>query len=130
VNNTGFNSKITQKEEELNMRFLKTLVCGAVIFCALVLAALPVFAQEQAIMQKAAPKLEGMININKANAEELRLLPGVDKKTAEAIVSYRTSNGNFKSIDDLGKVSGIGPKRLANIKKYLALEGETTLKKK
>lgn len=112
------------------MRFLKTLVLGAVIPCALVLAALPVFAQEQAIMQQAAPKLDGMVNINKANAEELRLLPGVDKKTAEAIVSYRTSNGNFKSIDDLGKVSGIGPKRLAGIKQYLELEGETTLKKK
>jgi comEA protein len=112
------------------MRFLKSLARMFVIPCVLMLAALPVFAQEQAIVQKAAPALAGMVNINKANAEELRLLPGVDKKTAEAIVSYRTSNGNFKSIDELGKVSGIGPKRLTNIKQYLALDGETTLKKK
>jgi len=89
------------------------------------LAVLPVHAQEQE-----APALEGMVNINAAGAEELRLLPGVDKKTAEAIVSYRVKNGNFKTADDLGKVNGIGPKRLGKIMQYLALEGETTLKKK
>jgi comEA protein len=114
------------------MRFLKSLTLMAVIPCALMLmlTVLPVYAREQAAMQKAAPALEGMVNINKAGAEELRLLPGVDKKTAEAIVSYRAKNGDFKTVDDLGRVSGIGPKRLGKIKQYLALEGETTLKKK
>lgn len=111
------------------MRLVKLITLCLVIPCALMLAALsPVHAQ--AALQKAAPALEGMVNINKAGAEELRLLPGVDKKTAEAIVSYRAKNGNFKTADDLGKVSGIGPKRLGKIKQYLALEGETTLKKK
>jgi comEA protein len=94
------------------------------------LAPLSVHAQDQAAPQKTVPALEGMVNINAAGAEELRLLPGVDKKTAEAIVSFRVKNGNFKAVDDLGKVSGIGPKRLGKIKQYLALEGETTLKKK
>ena len=112
------------------MRFLKSLTLFLAIPCALMLAGLPVHAQEQAALQKAAPALEGMVNINKAGAEELCLLPGVDKKTAEAIVSFRAKNGNFKTADDLGKVSGIGPKRLGKIKQYLALEGETTLKKK
>ena len=112
------------------MRFLKSLTLFLAIPCALMLAALPVHAQEQAALQKAAPALEGMVNINKAGAEELCLLPGVDKKTAEAIVSFRAKNGNFKAINDLGKVNGIGPKRLGKIKQYLALEGETTLKKK
>ena len=112
------------------MRFLKSLARMLVIPCALMFAALPVHAQAQAALQKAAPALEGMVNINAAGVEELRLLPGVDKKTAEAIVSFRAKNGNFKTADDLGKVSGIGPKRLGKIKQYLALEGETTLKKK
>jgi comEA protein len=107
------------------MRFLKSLTLCLVIHGALMLAVLPVHAQGQE-----APALEGMVNINAASAEELRLLPGVDKKTAEAIVSYRVKNGNFKKADDLGKVSGIGPKRLGKIMQYLALEGETTLKKK
>lgn len=46
------------------------------------------------------------------------------------MVSYRTSNGNFKSIDDLGKVSGIDPERPGMFKPYLALDGEATLKKR
>ena len=112
------------------MRFLKSLTLCLVIPCALMLAAVPVHAQGQAAMQKAAPTLEGMVNINAAGAEELRLLPGIDEKTAEAIVSYRAKNGNFKTADNLGQVSGIGPKRLEKIKQYLALEGETTLKKR
>ena len=112
------------------MRFLKLIALCLVIPCALMLAVMPVHVQGQEAMQKAAPTLEGMVNINAAGAEELRLLPGIDKKTAEAIVSYRAKNGNFKTADDLGQVSGIGPKRLEKIKQYLALEGETTLKKK
>lgn len=111
------------------MRFLKSLTLRAVIPCAVMLAVLPVHAQGQAAMQKAATALEGMFNINTAGAEELRLLPGIDKKTAEAIVSFRVKNGNFKTVDDLGKVSGIGPKRLDKMKQYLVLDGETTLKK-
>jgi len=111
------------------MRFLKSLTLFLAVTCALLLSALPPV-HAQAALQKAAPTLEGMVNINAAGAEDLRLLPGVDKKTAEAIVSFRAKNGNFKTADDLGKVNGIGPKRLGKIKQYLALEGETTLKKK
>ena len=106
------------------MRFLKSLTLFLAVTCALLLSALP------PVHAQAAPALEGMVNINAAGAEELRLLPGVDKKTAEAIVSFRAKNGNFKTADDLGKVNGIGPKRLGKIKQYLALEGETTLKKR
>jgi len=112
------------------MRFLKSLTLFLAVTCVLMLAPLPVHAQEQAAPQKAVPTLAGLVNINAASAEELCLLPGVNKKTAEAIVSFRAKNGNFKTADDLGKVSGIGPKRLGKIKQYLALEGETTLKKK
>ncbi|MCX5902076.1 MAG: ComEA family DNA-binding protein [Proteobacteria bacterium] len=112
------------------MRFLKSLTLFLAVTCALMLAAMPVHAQEQAAPQKAVPTLAGLVNINAASTEELCLLPGVDKKTAEAIVSFRAKNGNFKAINDLGKVNGIGPKRLGKIKQYLALEGETTLKKK
>ncbi len=58
------------------------------------------------------------------------LLPGIGKKTADAIIEYRTKNGNFTAVDDIAKVKGIGAKKLEKIKQYLVLEGETTLKKK
>ena len=53
----------------------------------------------------------GPVNINTANADNLAVnIKGVGKKKAEAIIAYREANGPFKSIDDIKKVKGIGPK--------------------
>jgi competence protein ComEA len=52
------------------------------------------------------------INLNTATAEQLDTLDGVGPATAAKILEYRTKNGGFRSIDDLGNVPGIGPKRL------------------
>jgi competence protein ComEA len=49
------------------------------------------------------------VNINLADAETIAMvLDGVGLNRAEAIVDYRESNGDFKAIDDLIMVSGIG----------------------
>lgn len=59
-----------------------------------------------------------IINVNKANVDELVQLKGVGAVKAQAIVSYRESNGKFKSVDELLKVKGIGEKVIAaNIEK-------------
>lgn len=51
------------------------------------------------------------VNINTADAKTLETaLVGVGSKTAKAIVDYRTKNGAFKTVEDLEKVKGIGPK--------------------
>ena len=47
------------------------------------------------------------VNINAASAEDLLVLPGVDKALAEAIVSRREACGGFKSIFDLAAVPGM-----------------------
>lgn len=49
-----------------------------------------------------------LVNINTATAEELEELSGIGPVTAQAIVDYRTQNGNFQSIEDIKDVSGIG----------------------
>ena len=49
------------------------------------------------------------INVNKASAIELESLPGVGPATADQIIREREANGPFSSIDDLTRVSGIGP---------------------
>ncbi len=55
----------------------------------------------------------GPVNINTATADSLAFnIKGVGKKKAEAIIAYRQANGPFKSIDELLKVKGIGPKIL------------------
>lgn len=56
----------------------------------------------------------GKININTATLEELTQLKGVGEKIAEAIIAYREANDLFKSVADLEKVKGIGPKILAD----------------
>lgn len=48
------------------------------------------------------------ININSASAAELEALPGIGPVLAARIVEWRTANGPFTSIDDLGQVGGIG----------------------
>lgn len=54
--------------------------------------------------------LAAPVNINTADAKALdTALVGVGAKTAKAIVDYRAKNGQFKSVDDLLKVKGIGP---------------------
>ena len=53
------------------------------------------------------------VNINTANAQTIsESLKGIGQKKAEAIVQYRKENGDFKSVDELASVSGIGPKTL------------------
>lgn len=60
-----------------------------------------------------------IIDINRANADELDRLPGIGPKTAKAIVEHRTRNGPFASVDDLLAVRGIGPATLAEIRNWV-----------
>ena len=61
------------------------------------------------------------ININKATVEELDKLPGVGQATANKIINYREENGDFKSIEELKNVNGIGNKKYEQIKDEITL---------
>jgi competence protein ComEA len=56
------------------------------------------------------------ISLNTATAEQLDTLDGVGPATASKILEYRRQHGGFRSIDDLGEIPGIGPKRLAALR--------------
>ncbi len=47
------------------------------------------------------------VNVNKAAACELSRVLGVTSQQADAIVDYRTKNGNFKDLAALKKVDGL-----------------------
>jgi competence protein ComEA len=63
----------------------------------------------------------GLINVNTASAEQLEALPGVGPATAAAIVEERESNGPFTTIDDLDRVSGIGPAKLEQLRDHVSV---------
>ncbi len=57
------------------------------------------------------------IDINQASAQEIsKHLNGVGMTKAQDIVSYRNTHGQFKTLQDLEKVSGIGPNTIARNK--------------
>lgn len=70
--------------------------------------------------QKSGSK--GKININTATQAELETLPGVGSSTASKIVSFRQSNGNFKKIEDIMNVPGIGESKFSNIKELICVD--------
>ena len=56
------------------------------------------------------------VNINTATLNELDSLPGIGPSTAQKIIDYREENGNFKTIEDLQNVKGIGDAKYEEIK--------------
>jgi competence protein ComEA len=69
------------------------------------------------------------VNINTATKEELTSLKGVGEKRAQEIIDYRKKNGDFKSVDDLEKVPGIGPGIMKQIRSEVSVTGKTTTTK-
>ena len=61
------------------------------------------------------------ININTATLDELLTLKGIGQSKAEAIIKYREENGNFNSIEDIQKVSGLGGTIYSKIKDYITV---------
>ncbi len=61
------------------------------------------------------------IDPNTASADELQRLPGVGPVIAQRIISFRSKTGPFEDADELTAVKGIGPKKLAKMKPYIAL---------
>lgn len=64
---------------------------------------------------------EDRISINSASLDELIKLPGIGEKTANKIIDYRNKYGNFKHIEELKNVSGIGDKKYEKIKELITI---------
>ena len=73
------------------------------------------------IDRRPARKYDYQLNINTAPWIEWTLLEGIGETLAKRIVDDRTSRGPFQSIDDLGRVKGIGGKTLDQMRPWLTV---------
>ncbi|MCL6499729.1 MAG: helix-hairpin-helix domain-containing protein [Firmicutes bacterium] len=59
------------------------------------------------------------VSVNLATAEELQRLPGIGPVLARRIVEDRARNGQYRQVEDLLRVKGIGRKTLDKLKPYV-----------
>ena len=57
----------------------------------------------------------GPVSLSAGTEAELETLPRIGPAMAARIIAWRTANGPFRSLNDLLKVGGIGPKTLAGL---------------
>ena len=62
------------------------------------------------------------IDVNSAEEAQLDLLPGIGPRLAARIVHERSSEGPFASVDDLERVSGLGPRLIERLRPYAVAE--------
>lgn len=78
------------------------------------------------IAESRRARLQRPVNINTASAAEFERLRGIGPVLAQSIVEDRARHGQFRSLDELTRVSGIGPKRLEAIRDQCVLDSQVT----
>ena len=63
----------------------------------------------------------GRLDPNRAGRQELMLLPGIGPARAAAIAAERTQRA-FRSVEELDRVPGIGPRTLEKLRPWLQIE--------
>jgi competence ComEA-like helix-hairpin-helix protein len=100
------------------------MVCAIVLGVAAILGlgwSLKHQTHQQEQIQTAADHkpIKLLIDLNSADPHTLELLPSIGPKIAERIVEDRELNGPYESIEDLDRVSGIGPKTIDRVQDWV-----------
>jgi len=112
----------------MHIPVLFALLAGAATAAAKAPAPVAATASARVSREKKPPKakMTGVLNVNRASEAELRLLPGIGRGRAHAIVERRAKRP-FSSLDELARM-----KRMKTVvqknRTHLSIEGETTLR--
>jgi competence protein ComEA len=80
------------------------------------------------VSAQAAAKAGDKVNLNTASLAELEKLPRIGPQIAQRILDYRKENGNFKKVEDILKVRGIGEKVFEQLKDLITVGAEAASK--
>ncbi len=119
---------ISSEEKMQNQRIV--LACLVIlIFLSVVLSAISMIVYTNSNSSSTEFTFESKINPNSAAQASLTRLPGIGRAKAKEIISYRenfTAGGGsgpaFKTVNDLDKVTGIGPATINNIYSHLKFD--------
>lgn len=78
---------------------------------------------ERPAREEVAP-VRVLVNINTATAEELETVTGIGPVLAQAILDYRAEHGDFRTLDELLEVRGIGSAKLDAMRDEITTGGD------
>ena len=93
------------------MTYLRIVVASFLFFMGSMVSTSSVMAEsaEPSTQSSTQPSTQQAVNINTADAEALSAaLKGIGLKKAQAIVAHREQYGQFKTLNELTDVKGIG----------------------
>lgn len=108
---------ITRRRAEGSVNLARVLVDGEQIVVADAAIPPPVASAASAASGASSSTTAGTpVDLNSATIEQLDGLPGVGPVLAGRILQWRTTHGRFRSVDELGEVSGIGDAILGQLR--------------
>ena len=77
--------------------------------------------------KKPATSVTGVVNLNEATPEQLKMLPGMKQAGVQEIVAHRQKHP-FTRIEEVVQLKGFSKKQFDKLRPHLTVSGATTLK--
>lgn len=84
---------------------------------------------EQPLPEKLKPFFYFPMDVNRVSPDLLQTVPGIGEKLAGRIILRRQRSGGFRKLTELGRIEGIGTRKLAELGKYLTCDSSPILLK-
>ena len=94
---------------------MTTSAGASVVFCG------EAVADSQPAQGGALLTVGGKLDLNRASADELTLIPGVGPVLAKALIRARGESGAFRTWDEVSSVRGVGPTKLRSLQRWTDL---------